>query len=247
MEFDEVPEIHPLDQSHNLVARRDLPMGALICGTKVAAFAQGNAYLFHHSPNVARAWPFSTNLSPHWRGRYSWSTLELLSNRLEGLILPSALLAARAHRWRIPSHWYPSRNVVLHFLRSGLTCGEILQDVSAGEALTRHFSMDAFTWSCAGDTRRWITKSADEQARVLREELDDCEEYFADCAFHDQNESRPDRAEKRPSTVLLNCTPKTNRTGERWESRPKSCLVCMLAILMPYLHPSLSQMYYHDV
>ena len=119
------------------MARRDLPLGALICGTELLAFARGSAYLFHHSSNVARAWPFSNNLSPHWRGHYSWSTLELLSYQVEGLVFPSILLAARAHRWRIPSHWYPSPKIVLHFLGKGLTCGEILRDVSAGEAQTR--------------------------------------------------------------------------------------------------------------
>ena len=54
--------------------------------------------------------------------------------------------------------------------------------------------MGAFTWSSAGGTRGWITKSADEQARTPLEELDDCDEYFADCASHDENESPPDRA-----------------------------------------------------
>ena len=98
-----MPEIHPLYQSHNLVTRRDLPAGALICGTKLSAFARGSACLFHHSPNVARALPISTNIGPHWQGHYSWSTLELLSYRLEGLVVPSALLAARAHGESLPT------------------------------------------------------------------------------------------------------------------------------------------------
>ena len=194
VELDEVPDIHPLYQCHQLVARRDLPVGALICETDLSAFARGSAYLFHHSPNVARVWPFVNNVTPHWRGHYSWSALDLLSYRVEGLIFPSALLAAKTHRWRIPSHWYPSPNIVLHFLGNGLSCGEPIQDVSAGEALVRHFSLGPFSWSSPGDTRGWITKSADKHARMLLEELDDCDEYFAECASHDENESRADRA-----------------------------------------------------
>ena len=71
-------------------------------------------------------------------------TLLLFFTRLEGLISPSTIVAARVHRWRIPSYWYSGRNVVLHFLGNGLICGEIVQEVSAGEALTRPFSIDAF-------------------------------------------------------------------------------------------------------
>ena len=54
--------------------------------------------------------------------------------------------------------------------------------------------MGAFTWSCSGDNRGWISRTANEQARILLQELDDSDEYFADCAAHDENEYRPDRA-----------------------------------------------------
>ena len=104
------------------------------------------------------------------------------------------LLAAKAHRWRTPSHWYPSANIVLHFLGNGLTCGEVIEKISTSEDLIRHFSTGAFAWSNTWTTRGWITKSADEQVALLFEDLDECDEYFADCTSHDEKESRPDRA-----------------------------------------------------
>ena len=100
LQVDEVPEIHPVYQTHTLVALRDLPIGALLCGTELDSFDRGSAYVYHQSPNVALSLPFSNGANPEWRGHYSRSTLELLSYRLEGLIFPSVLLAAKAHRWR---------------------------------------------------------------------------------------------------------------------------------------------------
>ena len=132
LQVDEVPEIHPLYQSHTLVALRDLPVGALLCGTELGSFDRGSAYLYHNSPNVALSLPFPNRAKLDWRGHYSWNNLELLSYRLEGLIFPSVLLAAKAHCWRTPSHWYPNANIVLHFMGNGLTCGEVITEIAAG-------------------------------------------------------------------------------------------------------------------
>ena len=104
------------------------------------------------------------------------------------------LLAAQAHRWRTHSHWYPSVNIVLHFLRNGLTCGEVITDIAAGEDRVRHFGTRAFAWSNTWVTREWITKSAEKQAALLFEDLVKCDKYFADCTSHDEIESRLDRA-----------------------------------------------------
>ena len=46
--------------------------------------------------------------------------------------------------------------------------------------------------TCA--TRGWIDKTAEEQAEILFGDLVECDEYFADCASHDENDSRPDQA-----------------------------------------------------
>ena len=137
---------------------------------------------------------FPNHATPEWRDHFSWNTLELLYYRLEGLIFPSVLLAAKAHRWRTPFHWYSSANIVLHFLANGTSCGEVITDIAAGEELVRHFGTGAFTWSNTYATRGWITKTAEEQAEILFGDLVECEEYFADCASHDENESRGDRA-----------------------------------------------------
>ena len=188
--MDDLQEIHPHYQKHRLVALRDLPVGALLCGTELAAFARGSAYLFHNSPNVARALPFSNCSSPSWRGHFSWNPVDLLIYRLEGVIFPSVLLVERTHRWRVTSNWYPSPNIVLYFLGNGLTCGEVIQEVSAGEALVQHFSTGVFTWDRSWRTKGWISRSSEEQAIILLEEEEECDEYFADCAFHDENDSR---------------------------------------------------------
>ena len=133
LQVDEVPEIHPLFQTHTLVALRDLPVGALLCGTELASFDRGSAYLYHNSPNVALSLPFPNRASPEWRGHFSWNTLGLYFYRLEGLIFPSVLLSTKTHCWRTPSHWHPSANIVLHFLGNGLSCGEVISEIAAGE------------------------------------------------------------------------------------------------------------------
>ena len=99
-----MPEIHPLYQTHSLVALRDLQVGALLCGTELGSYDRGSAYLYHNSPNVALSLAFPNRAKPDWRGHYSWNYLVLLSYRLEGLIFPSVLLAAKALRWRTSSH-----------------------------------------------------------------------------------------------------------------------------------------------
>ena len=190
VKVDELSELHPLYQRHRLIALRDLPVGALLCGTELAAFARGSAYLFHNSPNVVRALLFNNSSNTSWRGHFSWNTLELLSYRLEGVIFSSVLLSEKTHRWRTTSNWYPSPNIVLHFLGNGLTCGEVIQEISAGEALVRHFSTGVFTWDRSWRTRGWISKSSEEQATILFEEEEECDEYFADCASHDEDDSR---------------------------------------------------------
>ena len=82
----------------------------------------------------------------------------------------------------------------MHFLANGTSCGEVITDIAAGEELVRHFGTGAFTWSNTYATRGWITKTAEEQAEFLFGDLVECEEYFADCASYDENESRADRA-----------------------------------------------------
>ena len=192
--MNEVDEIHPSFQTHILVALRDLPVGALLCGTELANFDRGSAFLYHNSPNVAVSLPFPNLAHPDWRGHFSWNTLELLSYRLEGLIFPSVLLSARQHRWRTPNHWYPKSNIVLHFLGNGLCCGEVISPIAAGEELVRHFGLGAYVWSNTCETRGWIDKSAEDQAALLFGDMIECDEYFADCAFHDENDSRADLA-----------------------------------------------------
>ena len=58
----------------------------------------------------------------------------------------------------------------------------------------RSWSVTAFAWSNAAETRGWIDKTAAEQAEILFGDLVECDEYFADCAAHDENDSRPDQA-----------------------------------------------------
>ena len=83
MELDEVLEVQSLYQNHKI--RRDLLLAALVCGTELSAFDRGSASLYHHSPNVAGAKPFTISANPYWRGHYSWSHIDLILYRLEGL------------------------------------------------------------------------------------------------------------------------------------------------------------------
>ena len=60
--------------------------------------------------------------------------------------------------------------------------------------MVRHFSSGVFTWNRSWRTRGWISKSSEEQATILLEEEEECDNYFADCAFHDEDDSRANLA-----------------------------------------------------
>ena len=51
LELQDLPDIHPRFQNHELIATRPIPTGALLCGTELARFQRGSAALFHHSPS----------------------------------------------------------------------------------------------------------------------------------------------------------------------------------------------------
>ena len=131
-------------QNHEIVDRPVLPLEALFCGSELAVCQRGSASLFHHSANLARTVPLLSSANPYLRGHYSWNNLDLMTYRLEGLIFPSILLVTKTHRWTVPPHGRTRPNVVLHFLGNGLTCGEIIRPVRAGEVLQRHWSTRAY-------------------------------------------------------------------------------------------------------
>ena len=85
---------------------------------------------------------------------------------------------------------------MLHFLGNRLTCGEVIQEISASKALVRHFITGVFTWDRSWRTRGWITRSSEEQAIILLEEEEECDEYFADCELHDEDDSSADLAKR---------------------------------------------------
>ena len=60
--------------------------------------------------------------------------------------------------------------------------------------MVRHFSTGVFTWDRSWRTRGWIGRISDEQATILLEEEEEGDEFFADCAFHDEDDSRADLA-----------------------------------------------------
>ena len=148
--------------------------------------------MFHHSPNVVRAIPDTSLSNPHLRGYYSWNPIDLLSYRLEGLVFPSALLATKTLRWCVSPATRLSPNIVLHFLGNGLNCGEVIAPILAGEELRRHWNLGPYAWSKEEITRGWIDQTPTNQARILVDHLEDCSGYFLNCAFHDENEYRPD-------------------------------------------------------
>ena len=180
---------------HRCLARRPLPLGALLCGTDLATCERRTASLFYHSPHVVQTLPVLSYTSPSacLRGHYSWSTLDLMTHRLEGLIFPSVLLANRTLCFAElpPSRLLP--NIVLPFLVNGLTCGEVIRPVQTGEPLLRHWSLRTYAWRHTALTRGWSSKDASIQARVLYDLLKPSDGYHLDCASHDADDSRRDR------------------------------------------------------
>ena len=83
---------------------------------------------------------------------------------------------------------------MLHFLRSGHTCGEVISEITAGEELVHHFGLGAFACAITAEMRGWIDQTAGEQAEILFGDLVECDKYFADCASNDENDSRSDQA-----------------------------------------------------
>ena len=110
LKLDELPGIHPTHRDHELLARRDLVVGSLLCGTDLATCTRSSASLFFHSPNVVQTLPVLPYVSPSsfMRGHYSWNKRELLTNRLEELIFPTVLLSDISLRLSVFAFCLPS-------------------------------------------------------------------------------------------------------------------------------------------
>ena len=178
-----------------MVARREIPLGALLCGTDLATCYRGPAALFYHSPNTVQALPWLPCLttSASIRGHYSWNPIDLLTHRLEGLIFPSVLLANQNFRlYRRPS-LDTKVNIVLHFLGNGLSCGEAIRTISKGEELVRHWDLGEYQWRHRDHAARWSNESGAYQARTLYALQKPYHEYYLDCLRHDADDTRPDR------------------------------------------------------
>ena len=195
---------------HQLLARRPLPLGALICGTDLATCERGAASLFYHSPNVVQALPLLpvASSSEFLRGHYSLDPVDLLTHRPEGLIFPSVLLANRTLRTVVAGSSRLPPNIVLHFLGNGLTCGEVIRPIAKGEALLRHWSLGGFACRHIRLTRGWSAKDGSTQARIIYDLLKPSNQYHLDCVSHDADESRPGgspwyRADTFEALVLL--------------------------------------------
>ena len=133
LKLNEVSEIHPLYIEHELVARRDLAVRSILCGTDLASCPRSSATLLHHCPNMVETLPILPypTVSAFTHGCYSWSTRDLLTHGLEGLIFSSALLATKSHRISVHASIVP--NIVLLFLGNGLTCGEVIELIRVGK------------------------------------------------------------------------------------------------------------------
>ena len=127
-------------------------------------------------------------------GHYSWNTRELLTHRLEGLVFPSVLLSERTLRLIVRLDPRIYANIVLHFLGNGLTCGEVIRPIRAGQALLRHWSLGAYTWRHTDLTEGWSGKDAGTQSRILFDLMKPSDAYYLDCALHDADGYRADRS-----------------------------------------------------
>ena len=122
-------------------------------------------------------------------GHYSWHTRELLTHRVEGLIFPSVLLAEKTLRFvALDPRIFP--NIVVHFLGNGLTCGEVIRPIGAGQALLRHWSLGVYTWRHSDLTQGWSGKGAGAQSRILFDLVKPSDGYYLDCVHHDEDEYR---------------------------------------------------------
>ena len=169
LKLDELSDIDPHTQEHRVTARKEIPLGALLCGTDLATCYRGAASLFFHSPNTVQTLPVLPYVSSRasLRGHYSWNALDLLTHRLEGLVFLSVLLAYRSSRLSAQPHLDPPVNFVLHFLGNGLSCGEAIRTIARGETLIRHWDLGEYQW------RRT--------------------DNYLDCLRHDVDDTRPDR------------------------------------------------------
>ena len=129
---------------HEVLARRELLVGSLLCGTDLAFSTRSSASLFHHRPNVVQTLPMIPFDSARCFivGKYSWNQQDLLTHRVEGLVFFSVLLANRTFRYSANPRVKP--NIVLHFQGNGLCCGEVIRLIRVGEPLIRHWSLGAF-------------------------------------------------------------------------------------------------------
>ena len=124
-------------------------------------------------------------------GHYSWNTRELLTHRVEGLIFPSVLLAEKTLRFvALDPRIFP--NIVVHFLGNGLTCGEVIRPIGAGQALLRHWSLGVYTWRHTDLTQGWSGKDAGAQSQILFDLVKPSDGYYLDCVHHDEDDYRAD-------------------------------------------------------
>ena len=185
----------PHAREHVVSARRELPLGALLCGTDLATCYRGAASLFYHCPYTVQTLPVLPYVSARasLRGHYSWDTLDLMTHRLEGLIFPSLLLANRSPRVTVQPSLCVLPNVVLHFLGNGLSCGEVIRPITIGEALIRHWDLGDCQWRHTERTRWWSYNDGASQARIRYDLLKPSDDYYLDCLSHDADYTRADR------------------------------------------------------
>ena len=122
------------------------------------------------------------------------TTLTFMLAGLTALFSLSVLLATRSRRFSIPSRQSSPPNVALHFLGNGLTCGEAFCPIAVGDVISCHWRFGAVHWDKTELTRGWISKDPQSQADILMDTVDDCFGYFFNCAFHDEDDYRPDQA-----------------------------------------------------
>ena len=195
LQLHELSDINPHHQEHKLLARREIPLGALLCGTDLATCYRGPAALYYHSPNSVQTWPSfpCLNISTSICGHYSWNPIDLLTHRLEGLVFPSVLLAPKSFRlYRRPS-LDTEVNIVLHFLGNGLSCGEAIRTINKGEELVRHWDLGEYQWRHTERAGWWCNESGAYQARTLYALQKPSNGYYLDCLKHDADDTRPDR------------------------------------------------------
>ena len=175
-----------------VIALDDLPVGTLICGTKLYTRRPSDSHMFFHNPNSLSI-PHHIAAGPLAFGRhhYSWSNYELLQDINNEYIHPSCLFASTSDSPPCFPNDNTSTNIVLHFLPNGYTVGEVVAPTGYCERLVRNSNPGIHTWLPSREVEDWSTQTSVHRANIISNHRS-CPQpnfYYETCIVHDIEET----------------------------------------------------------